>query len=273
MDNVPSIQPEHPPSSKSPNQVKLSPQMQTDRALSPSSDDGDLPVFTLVNMTSRHPSASSTSSLQDSNKVPSSLTAFKDEVPVVKQEDCSLPFAGVGEEILGRRRHVGTGARRSTGTSYEDPICLSDSESDDDSENLGSNASEPSSESSPSTEGSSSSATGVQQHPVPDSSPANDTWVSTQRQVFGEQQVFVIDASRVGNVARFFNVSSNVVCDCISCMFSQTDGEFGKESLPCLQMCKACEQWLGKSVHHQYFGVAHDLIVIYSRYSPLSDKG
>ena len=215
LDNVPSIQPEHPPSSKSPNQVTLSPLMQTDQALSPSSDDGDLPVFTLVNMTSRHPSASSTASLQDSNKVPSSLTAFKeDEEPVVKQEDCSLPFAGIGEEIRGRRRHVGTGARRSTGTSYEDPICLSDSESDD-SENLGSNASEPSSGSSPSTAGSSSSATVVQQHPVTDSLPANDTWVSRQRQVFGEQQVFVIDASRVGNVARFFNVSSSVVCDCI----------------------------------------------------------
>lgn len=170
-------------------------------------------------MTSRHPSASSTTSLPDNSKGSSPLTAVKaEQVPTVKQEDCSFPLGGLGEEVLGRRRHVGTGARRATGTSYEDPICLSDSESDGDSSESGSNSSTPSSGSSPPTRGSPLPATVLEQLPVPDSSLSNDTRVSQQRQVFGEQQVFVIDASRVGNVARFFNVSllCNTLVRCVA---------------------------------------------------------
>ena len=212
-----SCQPEHPCSFKSPGSIICSPRNQSDQ---PSSDDNDLPVCNLVNMTSRHPSAGSTPPLHDIINDPSPSTAvIADTVPRVKREDFSIQQGSLGEEVLGRRRHVGTGARRATGTSYEDPICLSDSDSDGDSGDLGSNTSAPSSGSSPTTGGSLSSATGLEQLSVPASAPSNDTWVSVQRQLFGEQQVFVIDASRVGNVARFFNVSSHIgyLVPCVLC--------------------------------------------------------
>ena len=204
--NLAPEQSELPCSSRSPDHGVLDLPHSSDLTHSPISDDeGDLPVFDLVNMTSRHPALNITSSAQNS-KGPLA-TVKKESVPSVKQEEHSSSLGGFGEEVLGRRRHVGTGARRATGASREDPICLCESESDEDSGELGTDSSTPSSGSSPSSGASPSSSTALERLPIPVSSPSIDTRVSLQRQFFGEQQVFVIDASRVGNVARFFNVS------------------------------------------------------------------
>lgn len=212
----------------------LNPARSANAARSPSSDDeGDLPVFGLVNMTSRHPSLNDTSSLQNSECSSPLATVKVEDIPTVKQEDCSLPLGGIGEEVLGRRRHVGTGARRATGTSHEDPICLSESESDGDSGELGTDTSTPSSGTFSPSGGSPSSGTALERLPVPDSSPSNDTRVSLQRQFFGEQQVFVIDASRVGNVARFFNVSLlHTVCTTCYICTSSVKLVYSQRSIP-----------------------------------------